>query len=143
MKHHNRERLAQVQLVAGGLVLALLLGGTVMGGLYWLACQFSGVALRWLVVGLVLALPVSILGTWKLATSTAREHLRGFDRGLDGAERTIQSVGRGLSASAAMARAASRQPALPAGSNDDLLPRPGSMRILDAGRSNSNEVLDL
>lgn len=127
--------------VLGYFVIAVLLIGGVIGGLYWLACQFSLTVLRWVVVACVLAIPASVVITWMLATNSAREHLAGFTRGLDGAERTIQSVGRGLSATAAMARAA-KGGALPVQSNDDLLPAVGRMRILDAG-PNSNELLDL
>ncbi|MBN1889447.1 MAG: hypothetical protein JW850_15745 [Thermoflexales bacterium] len=143
MKHKiERQRLVQVEIALGAVVIVALVGGAVVGGLFWLASQFSDLTLRWLVVVSWLALPVSIPVTWRIATNAAREHLRGFDRGLDGAERTIQSVGRGLSATASLARTAARQPALPMGSNDDLLPRPGTMRIVDAGRG-SGEILDL
>ena len=141
MKKMERERLAQVEIALGAVVIVALVGGGVVGGLYWAACQFSDTALRWVVVVSWLALPISIIVTWKLATNAAREHLAGFDRGLDGAERTIQSVGRGLASTASLARTAARQPAQLV-NNDDLLPRPGAMRIVDAGRG-GGEILDL
>lgn len=122
------------------IVSALLMVG-VIGGLYWLICQLGVMVLRWVAVGLVLALPLAVVITYRLATHAASEHLAGFNRGLDGAERTIQSVGRGLSATASMARATRNLPQAQQ-SNDDLLPRPGTMRILDAGKSD-NSIIDL
>lgn len=142
MTRKNNERLAQVEIIIGGLVLAALIVGLVVGGLYWLACRFSPGVLRWVAVVSWLLWAGSVAGTWRVATNSAREHLKGFDRGLDGAERTIQTVGRGLAATASLARVAARPPSLPARDDSDLLPRPGSMRILEAGSSNG-DVLEL
>ncbi len=125
----------------GYFVIAALVIGSILGSLYWLTLQFSETVLRWVTVGCILLLPVSVIITWIVATNSAREHLRGFDRGLNGAERAIQSVGRGLSATAAMARAA-KQGIHPPQSNEDLLPHVGSMQILDAGRDDGS-LIDL
>lgn len=142
MAHKWTDKLARAKMVVGGLVLAALAVALVVAGLYWLACQLSLGVLRWVAVVTWLALPAAVAAAWRLATNAAREHLKGFDRGIDGAERTIQTVGRSLAATASLARTAGRQPALPVHDDSDLLPRPGSMRILEAG-SGRGDVLEL
>lgn len=127
-------------LYIGILIVSALLAAGLIAGLYWLICQLGVIVLRWVTVALVLALPLAVYITYRLATHAASEHLAGFNRGLDGAERTIQSVGRGLSATASMARATRHLPQVQ--SNEDLLPRPGQMKILDAGKSD-NSIIDL
>jgi hypothetical protein len=119
--------LVAVGLLAVGLVYAVI-GAMDIG------------ALRGWATAATLAVPVVIVVAWRVATNAAREHLAGFDRGVDGAERTIQSVGRGLSAAASMARSARN--ATPQPGHDDLLPKVGAMTIIDAPRGNG-EVIDL
>ena len=124
---------------ASVVVTCTLLAAGVVGGLYWAACQLSLQTLRALAVGLVLALPVVSLVTWRLATNAAREHLKGFERGLDGAGKTIGVVGQGLSATARVVRA-SAQPQYQT-DNSDLLPRVGTMRMIEARHSGELEAL--
>ena len=131
----------KVATFVGAFVMVVLIIGGVLGCLYWLTLQFEGDTLRWVTVACILSLPVSVVITWRVATNSAREHLRGFERGLDGAEKTITSVVRGLSVTASMARVA-RGTAAPVQSNDDLLPRVGTMRILDAG-CDDGDLVDL
>ena len=127
-------------MIVGAVVIGFGLAGLVIGGLYWLTWQVDDPGLRWWAVAATLAVPGAIVITWRLATHAAREHLSGFERGLSGAEKTITSVGRGLSASASMARAARGLPtARP--TNDDLLPRVGRLQIIDA--RSGNELIDL
>ncbi|MBN1891035.1 MAG: hypothetical protein JW850_23770 [Thermoflexales bacterium] len=125
----------------GYAVMAILMIGSVLGSLYWLTLQFSETVLRWVTVACILLVPASVIITWVVATNSAREHLRGFDRGLSGAERAIQSVGRSLSATASMARAA-KQGLPPTQNHDDLLPRIGAMQILDVGHDDG-DLIDL
>jgi len=115
-----------------GISIALLIA---IGLLYYLTGRTSPTGLRWWATLATLALPLAVGAAWLLATQSAREHLAGFDRGLTGAERSITAVGRGLSATASMARTAARpapRPPALAGADDDLLPRLDRMHILDA-----------
>ncbi len=134
----TREKLL---LMVGAATLALAVIGGMIALLYWLTGLVGHEDIRWYSVILTLALPVVIFVTHRLATYAAREHLAGFNRGLDGAERTITSIGRGLSATASLART-SRVPARPVQSNDDLLPRVGTMRLIETSY-NADEVVDL
>ena len=114
-----------------GISVALLIA---IGLLYYLTGRTSATGLRWWATLATLALPLSVGVAWLLATQSAREHLAGFDRGLTGAERSITAIGRGLSATASMARTAARpapHPPAIADDDDDLLPRLSRMRILD------------
>lgn len=115
----------------GAVVVALLAAVAVIGGLYWLTGEAGPDSARWWAVVATLTVPAVVALTWRVATHSAREHLAGFDRGLDGAERTIQSVGRGLSATASLARS-TKSIARPMRDNDDLLPRVGTMRVIEA-----------
>jgi hypothetical protein len=115
-----------------GISVALLIS---VGLLYYLTGRTTSTGLRWWAALATLAIPLTAGVTWLLTTQSAREHLAGFDRGLAGAEHTITAVGRGLSATASMARTAARSAPRPpaiASADDDLLPRPGQMRIIDA-----------
>lgn len=138
MTRRTQEKVSYIIILA---VIALALVAGAVGGLYALTGLAEGNLLRWVTVIAVLALPASILATWRIATHAAREHLAGFDRGIDGGERLITSLGRALSASASMARA-TKATALPAQSFDDLLPRPGSMKIIDA-TSNERQLIKM
>lgn len=110
---------------------------------YYLTGAVSPMALRWWAVLATLALPVTMAVTWKLAHTAAAEHLSGFDRGLTGAEQTLTTVGRGLSAVASLARTAAAQQRTAAPSwqmaADDLLPPP--VHILPV--KNNVEQIDL
>lgn len=124
-----RERLLAI---FGLIVIVIALSAAVVGSLYWVTGKVSLVGLRWWATLATLVLPVAIFATWRLGHTAAEEHLAGFDQGLDGAERTITSIGRGLSATASLARTAAQQarqaqPQWQVTDNSDLLP---PMRML-------------
>ena len=128
------------------MVITLALGGAVIGGLYWLTTQAGTQGTRWWAIVATLALPAAVVITYRLATHSAREHLAGFDRGLDGAQKTVEAMGRSLAATASLARTA-RQPARPSAA--DLmqvdfgeLSRVGSMQIVEATPT-ANNIIDL
>jgi hypothetical protein len=125
----------------GAALLALLVIGGIVGGLYWLTGLAGESGARWWAVTATLALPVAIAIAWRLATHAAREHLAGFDRGLTGAQKTVETMGRSLSATASLARTA-RPTALTLMANDDLLPKVGTMRLIESSR-NTDELIDL
>lgn len=137
-------RLAQLWTVLGAVVMSVALVAGVIGGLYWLLSTLELPTLRWLCVGLILVLPAAVALTWLLAIGQAKSHLGGFDRGLDAGQKALETMGRGLSATVAAqrleAQTAKRQPA--AVTYDDLLPRPGGMRIIEDSR-HSGEVVEL
>ena len=97
------EKLALL-LVLAILVVALLAG--VVAAIFYSTSTVSETALRWWATLLTLVYLPSIVVTWRIAKREAKEHLRGFSRGLDGAQQTLLSLGRGLSATASMARSA-------------------------------------
>ena len=122
---------------------ALALIGGIVVLLYWLTGVAGETSARWWAVTATLALPVAMFITYRLATHAAREHLAGFDRGLTGAQKTVETMSRSLSATASLART-SRPAArtLPASANDDLLPKVGTMRLIEA-QSNTDELIDI
>jgi hypothetical protein len=139
MKDKGGQLIARLWAIVGAVIVTLAIAGGVIAGMYWLTVQAGDVGARWWSIVATLAVPASIIITYRLATHASREHLAGFDRGLDGAERTIQSVGRGLSATASLARTTRRE--TPAGrNNDDLLTRTG-MEIIEARQTSA--VVDL
>ena len=134
-----QEKLA---LVIGAIVIVLALAGGLVYGLYRLVSQWDYNTLRWLVVAALLLLPAEIIVTYRIATHSAREHLAGFERGLTGSERTILAIGRGLSATASIARTArpaAAQPAMTAAIN------PAQVVIMPANRAlaTSDDILEL
>jgi hypothetical protein len=125
--------------ITGLTALVTAIAGGIVYGLYWLTLQVSDSAIRWVAVAAVLANPAVAAIAWRLATNAAREHLKGFDRGLTEAEATFTSVARGVGA---VRQQVLRTPAQQfRNDNDMLLPHPGGMRIIEAGRSNDDEVL--
>lgn len=125
--------------MAAGIAVIAVTGSVIaIGGLYWLTDLAGEEATRWWAIAATVTLPAAVYITWRIATNSAREHLAGFERGLDGAERTIQSVGRGLSATASMARSArpGRQTAQPG-----FVPQLGGMKIIESQSDDS--VVDL
>jgi hypothetical protein len=139
MKDKGGQFISRAWAIVGAVVVTLAISGGVIAGMYWLTGKAGPDGARCWAVVATLAIPASIIITYRLATHAAREHISGFDRGLDGAERTIQSVGRGLSATASLARSARRE--MPAGrSNDDLLTK-SRMEIIEAHQTSS--VVDL
>jgi hypothetical protein len=132
-----KEKLA---LVVGVVVIALTLSGLVVGGLYWLAIQAGTDGARWWAVVATLAIPAAIVITYRLATHAAREHLSGFDRGLTGAQKTVETMGRSLAATASLARTSARPVARM--TDDDLLPKVGTMRLIES-QQDTSEVVDL
>ena len=128
------------QAIGAGVIISAAVA-VVVGAVYLITGAVSADALRWWATLATLAVPVVVVIVWRVATNTAREHLRGFDRGLDGAERTIQSVGRGLSATASMARTARSVARAATPTHDDLLPKVGQMKIIDA--PHGSDVIDL
>ena len=140
MKDKGNQLISRVWSIVGAVIVTLAIAGGVIAGMYWLTVQAGEVGARWWAIVATLAVPASIIITYRLATHASREHLAGFDRGLDGAERTIQSVGRGLSATASLARSA-RGSTQPVNRNDDLLPRVGAMQLIEANETHS--IVDL
>ena len=134
----------RILLTLGIVFGTLAMIGGIVALLFWLLGRLDYNGLRWYAVIVTLALPVAIVTTYRLATHAAREHLSGFERGVTGAEHTITAIGRGLSATASMARVSSRSAArtLPASANDDLLPKVGTMRLIES-QQDTNELIDL
>ncbi len=129
-----QEKLA---LYTGAVVITLLMAGGIIAGLYWLTGAAGPNGARWWAVIATLVVPAAVIVTYRLATHAAREHLSGLDRGIDHAEKTITSLSRGLSASASLARSVrSVRPA-----NDDLLPKVGTMRLIDSPEG--EDLIDL
>lgn len=131
------------------LTVSMVFGTLAMiGGLvalvYWLLGRLDSNGLRWYAVVVTLALPVTVFVTYRLATHAAREHLAGFDRGLTGAQKTVETMGRSLAATASIAKTSARPAArtLPASANDDLLPKVGAMRLIES-QQNTDDVIDL
>ena len=133
-----REKLA---LYVGVAVITLALAGLVIGGLYWLTGQAGPDGARWWAVVATLANPAAIVITYRLATHAAREHLTGFDRGLTGAQKTVETMGRSLAATASIARTSARS-VRSGQANEDLLPKVGTMRLIES-QQNTDEVIDL
>ena len=124
----------------GAVVMVLLVAGAVIAGLYWLTGVTGPDGARWWAVVATLAIPAVVIVTYRLATHAAREHLSGFDRGLTGAQKTVETMGRSLAATASLARASTRHPVQ---ANDDLLPKVGAMRLIDALRPDGDDLIDL
>lgn len=133
-----REKLA---LYVGAVVIAFALASAVIGGLYWLTIQAGTDGARWWAVVATLTIPAAILITYWLASHAAREHLSGFDRGLTGAQKTVETMGRSLAATASIARTSAHS-VRPGQANDDLLPKVGTMRLIESN-DNTDEVIDL
>ena len=95
------EKLA-VLLVGLLFVLALLSG--IVAVTFYATGQVDTAQLRWWATILTLVYLPSLVITWRVAKREAKEHLKGFSRGLDGAQATLLSLGRGLSATASLAR---------------------------------------
>ena len=136
---------AVVGTIGCAIVSSLALVGGVLYGLHWLVSLLDYDTLRWVTVGLILVLPVAVIVTNRMSSHWAREHVAGFDRGLDGAERTMTAMGRGLSATASLARTANRPvPAnRPAAADlEKLLPQVGGMRLIEAADT-EGDIIDL
>jgi len=116
----------------GAAIIVIVAVVVVVGLVYVLTGAVSANVLRWWAATATLALPVTVVVVWRLATNAAREHLSGFDRGVGASESVMTHVGRGLSAAASIARTAARN-TTPV-SHDDLLPKVGTMQIIDAPR---------
>ena len=106
--------------------------------LYSLIVQAGETGARWWALIATLALPAAVAITYRLATHAAREHLAGFDRGLTGAQKTVETMGRSLAATASLAKTS---PQNRASLFNDLLPQPG-MKIVDDHHDDSG-VVDL
>lgn len=127
-------------LYALGLTIAgLAIMAMAIAVLYSLIVQAGEIGARWWALIATLALPAAVIITYRLATHAAREHLAGFDRGLTGAQRTVETMGRSLAATASLAKTSSPQNR--AHSFNDLLPQPG-MKIVDDHPDDSG-VVDL
>jgi len=112
-----------------GIAVALVLAAL---ALYWLIGKVGQTGARWWAALATLALPLAVGVAWVLATQAAREHLAGFDRGINSAERTLTAVGRGLQTNANAARAAQQRAAPQVVDNSDLLPPVSQMIITEA-----------
>jgi hypothetical protein len=122
-------------------VMALLVAGAVIAGLYWLTGVAGPDGVRWWAVVATLAIPAVVIVTYRLATHAAREHLSGFDRGLTGAQKTVETMGRSLAATASLARTSAR-PAQLRPIDDDLLPRVGAMHLIES-QQDTDGMVDL
>ena len=111
----------KVALYVGYAVLALFLASVAVGGLFWATGTAGDLGTRWWAVVATLANPVVGILCWRLSSHWAREHLAGWERGLGGAQRTLETIGRGLAAAASISRGAQTTRTSPA--NDDLLPK--------------------
>ena len=132
--------ISKVWAVVGAIIVTLALAGGIIAGLYWLTGEAGPDGARWWAVVGTLTIPAAIIVTWRLATHAAREHLNGFDRGLTGAQKTVETMGRSLAATASIARTSARS-VRPGQANDDLLPRVGTMRLIDA--PDGGDLIDL
>jgi len=127
--------------VIGAATLALALFVGIVALLYWLTGLAGDVGARvWAVVA-TLALPFTVFVTYRLATHAAREHLAGLDRGLSHAAKSVETMGRSLSATASLARSA-RSARIVQPDNSDLLPKVGTMRLIES-QQDTNELIDL
>jgi hypothetical protein len=132
------------------LTISMIFGSlAIIGGIvtlvYWLLGHLDSNGLRWYAVIVTLAVPVVTFVTYRLATHAAREHLAGFDRGLTGAQKTVETMGRSLAATASIAKTSAR-PTMTARTiernHSDLLPQVGSMKLIES-RRDVGEVIDL
>ena len=126
--------------IVGAVIVTGAMAGITVAGLYWLTGQAGPTGARWWAVVATLVIPVAVIVTYLLATHAAREHLSGFDRGLTGAQKTVETMGRSLAATASLARTTAR-PAPPERDNNDLLPQVGSMRLIES--PDGGDVIDL
>lgn len=126
-------------LIGGVLFLLALLAG-IVALVFYVTGTVDTNSLRWWATILTVIYPPSVVVIWRIAKREAKEHLKGFARGLDGAQLTLASIGRGLSATASMARA--NRTSMPPIRTDDLLPQVGGMRLIEA-RRNTDDVIDL
>ena len=139
LSNSQKQELTQI---IGVVVIVGLVMVVVVGLVYGVMGNFDPGTLQWIATFAVLGVIVSFVAGWKVAAGRAREHLRGFDRGVDGAEKTIQAIGRGLSATASMARAAKSQPVpTPAARFDELLPRPKGGAAITIRKPEDDEII--
>lgn len=101
-----------VTVLALALFIVALLAG-VVALVFYATGRATETALRWWATVLTLIYLPSIIITWRIAKREAKEHLKGFTRGLDGAQQTLLSLGRGLSATASLARTSKPAPVQP------------------------------
>lgn len=132
---------AVIGTIGCAIVASLALVGGVLYGLYWLVSRLDYDTLRWVTVGLILVLPIAVIVTSRMSTHWAREHLAGFNQGLDGAKRTVETMGRSLSATASLARTSARVVKPAPADFDGLLPQVGAMRLVDA--PTGQDIIDL
>lgn len=99
-------------LIVGILFILALLAG-IVALVFYATGHVDPTALRWWATVLTLIYLPSIIVTWRIAKREAKEHLKGFSRGLDGAQQTLLSLGRGLSATASIARSTKPAPVQP------------------------------
>lgn len=127
-------------LIVGILFILALLAGIVV--LVFVATgKVDVISLRWWATILTVIYLPSIVVTWRIANREAKAHLKGFARGLDGAQLTLASLGRGLSATASIARASKQ--VMPPMRTDDLLPQVGVMRIIESHSKTDSDVINL
>ena len=132
---------AAIGAIGCAIVASLALVGGTFFGLHWLVSRLDYDTLQWVTVGLILALPVAVIITNRMSTHWAQEHLLGFDRGLAGAQKTVETMGRSLSATASLARTSARMVKPAPGDFDGLLPQVGGMRLVDA--PTNQDIVDL
>lgn len=107
-------------LAAGKIALTLLLLIAAVGlplyGLHQLAGQFEYSALRWIAVGLALAIPAAAALGFRMGRYEVQGFLGGFDKGLTGLAQAVDLRDNSkvrLQAAAAATRAAQPNPAQP------------------------------
>jgi flagellar biosynthesis protein FliQ len=132
----------KVAVLLGLAIFVLVLLAGIVALIFYATGRVDEIGLRWWATILTIIYLPSILITWRIAKREAKEHLKGFARGLDGAQLTLTSLGRGLSATASIARTSARPAARSLPSAEDLLPRVGTMRLTEANE-HLDDVIDL
>ena len=128
--------------VAFGIVLAILGVGLPIYGLYQLTGQFDYGALRWLAVGLVLAIPAAGGIGFAMARLEVKGFLGGFDQGLGGLAAAVDL--RDSSKERRQASPATRgQPPAPQPDISVFLPPAGALPTIAHRQLTTGDVVEL
>src|SRR4030042_613550 len=77
MKDKGNQLISRVWAIVGAVIVTLAIAGGVIAGMYWLTVQAGDLGARWWAIVATLAVPASIIITYRLATHASREHLAG------------------------------------------------------------------
>jgi hypothetical protein len=131
----------KVALVSGAIIGGMVILVGLVALVYWLTIQVGETGVRvWATIA-TLALPVAVLITYRLATHAAREHLAGLNRGLEHSARTVETMGRSLSATASLART-TRSTGMML-DNKALLPEVATRPTVEHRQDNNGGTIDL